>query len=124
VNVNERSPEEEQAFAAGYTQALHDHAADFEQLTAQDAEIRSLHRDLATAQQDLDRLDRTVAALEEEAAGYFQQPREAGAFDRQLAERSAAYHARQEQQLHRATERLQDQRPDHPGGPIQWPEPQ
>ena len=92
-------------------------------MAAQDAEIRTLQRRLAAAQGDLEMLKRTVAALEDESTGYFEQLQEMGAFDAELAERAAAYRARQAASLRRAAERLQEQRPDYMGGLIQWPEP-
>ena len=122
--VSQMEPEEAQAFAAGYIEALHDHAPDTELLAAQASEIRDLQRRLTTAQRDLDELNRTVNALEDESTGYFEQLRELGAFDAELLQREAAYRARHTKNLQRATERLQEQRPDYPGGPIHWPEPQ
>jgi hypothetical protein len=119
----EMGPQEEKAFAAGYTEAVKDHAADIERLAAQDADIRALQLSLATARQDLDRLRRTAAALEEEAADYFEQLRKAGAFDAELVERKIAYRARQKKKLQCMNERLHAERPDYPGGPVQWPEP-
>ena len=68
-------------------------------------------------------LKRTVAALEDESTGYFEQLREMGAFDAELIERAAAYRARQAANLRRVTDRLQEQRPDYLGGPVQWPDP-
>jgi hypothetical protein len=122
--VGEMGPEEAQAFAAGYAEALQDYAPDAELLAAQASEIRNLQRRLTTAQGDLDELNRTVDALQAETAGYFEQLRELGVFDAELLERNSAYHARQRRNLQRVTARLQEQRPDYRGGPIRWPEPQ
>ncbi|MGN6760322.1 MAG: hypothetical protein ACTHJI_03210 [Leifsonia sp.] len=122
-SVSEMSPVEAQAFAAGYLEALHDHTADSELLAAQETEIRTLQRRLAAAQEDLEVLKRTVAALEDESTGYFEQLQEMGAFDAELIERAAAYRARQAANLRRVAERLREQRPDYMGGPIRWPEP-
>lgn len=121
--VGEMSPEEARAFAAGYLEALQDHAADTELVAAQASEIRDLQRRLTTAQGDLDELNRTVDVLQAETAGYFQQLRELGAFDAELLKSAAAYRARHTKNLQRATERLQEQRPDYKGGPVRWPEP-
>ena len=113
----ELSPREQQVFAAGYTEAMQDHAGDTATIAAQAAEIRRLERALATAQNDLERIKRTAAALEEEAAGYFEQLRQAGAFDDELAQRKAVYRARRAEV---ETEQKKAADTGYQGGPVEW----
>ena len=117
------SPREQQVFAAGYTEAVEDRAGELhvEAAAAKDSEIRRLQCALATAQADLEKARRTAAALDQEAARYFEQLRETGAFDAELDERKSAYRARQAEAQRRSAERARAGRPAYHGGAIAWP---
>jgi len=116
------SPREQRVFAAGYTEAVEDRAGKQinEQIAAKDSEIRRLQCALATAQADLERARRTAAALDAEASAYFEQLREAGAFDAELAARKSAYRARREQAQPDALSRNRSGRPSYQGGAVDW----
>lgn len=111
------TPHEQCIFAAGYLEAIDDHAGDAEQIARQDAEIRRLARALATAQHDLERVKRTAAALDDEASAYFAQMQRAGLFDAELEERKRQYRARHTMTV---AMRAPMAEPDYRGGPVAW----
>lgn len=114
------SPHDQQVYAAGYIEAARDRAGDADTIAQQAAEIRRLQAELRTAKNDLDRVRRTAAALEKEAAGFFTELQHAGHFDDELAERKAVYRAREAEQQAAMIARACDGRPEYCGGPVEW----
>jgi hypothetical protein len=110
------------AWAAGYREAVEDHAGDISTIERLEREVHRMRAELRTARTDLDRARQTAAALGHEASFYFTRLQEVGVWDDELEQHKSAHRAARAAREQEAAARADGAsgHGEYTGGPVEW----